>query len=168
MRIMGIDPGYAICGYGLIDQINLKLKPLDFGVISTPSRVPFEQRLVAIHDGVSSLIRRYEPEVMAIEELFFNQNTTTAMGTAQARGVIVLAAAKLNVPVFEYKPSQVKNAVTGYGKADKKQVQRMVQMLLNLTELPKPDDAADALAVAIAHANSGAVPYGQKIRGGYQ
>lgn len=168
MRILGIDPGYAICGFGLIEQHNHKLKTLDYGVISTPARVPFEQRLVAIHDGVSALIKRYEPDVVAIEELFFNQNTTTAMGTAQARGVIVLAAAKMNLPVFEYKPSQVKNAVTGYGKADKKQVQQMVMILLGLNEIPKPDDAADALAVAIAQANRGPMPYGQKIRGGYQ
>ncbi len=168
MIILGIDPGYAIMGYGLIRSEQRKLEPVDFGVISTPARVPFEQRLLAIHDGVRQLIMRYEPEVMAIEELFFNQNTTTAMGTAQARGVIVLAAARLNVPVYEFKPSQVKNAVTGYGKADKKQVQHMVKTLLGLKETPKPDDAADALAVAIAMANRGHSPYGQKLRGGYQ
>ncbi len=168
MIILGIDPGYAIMGYGLIRSENQKLEPIDFGVISTPARVPFEQRLLAIHDGVRQLITRYEPEVMAIEELFFNQNTTTAMGTAQARGVIILAAARHNVPVYEYKPSQVKNAVTGYGKADKKQVQHMVKTLLGLAETPKPDDAADALAVAIAQANRGHAPYGQKLRGGYQ
>ncbi len=155
-------------GYGLIRNENLKLSPVDFGVISTPPRVPFEQRLMAIHNGVTQLIQRYTPDVMAIEELFFNQNTTTAMGTAQARGVIILAAARLNVPVYEYKPSQVKNAVTGYGKADKKQVQNMVKTLLNLKETPKPDDAADALAVAIAQANRGIDTFGQKLRGGYQ
>lgn len=168
MRILGIDPGYAICGFGVIEQVNHKLKPLDFGVISTAARVPFEQRLMAIYDGVTALLRRYEPEVMAIEELFFSRNTTTAMGTAQARGVIILAAAKMNLPVFEYKPSQVKNAVTGYGRADKKQVQQMVTTLLGLKEIPQPDDAADALAVAIAQANQGMMPYGQKLRGGYQ
>lgn len=165
---MGIDPGYAICGYGIIEANNLKYKAIDYGVISTPARVPFEQRLMAIHDGVNAIIKRYEPEVLAIEELFFNQNTTTAMGTAQARGVVILAAAKANIPVYEFKPSQVKNAVTGYGRADKKQVQKMVQVLLNLVEVPSPDDAADALAVAIAQANSGNRDYGQKLRGGYQ
>lgn len=168
MRILGIDPGYAICGFGIIEQHNQKIKPLDFGVISTQPRVPFEQRLLAIHDGITALMKRYEPEVVAIEELFFSRNTTTAMGTAQARGVIILAAAKMNLPVFEYKPSQVKNAVTGYGKADKKQVQQMVKTILGLSEVPQPDDAADALAVAIAQANQGMVPYGQKLRGGYQ
>lgn len=141
---------------------------MDFGVISTPPRVPFEQRLIAIHDGIRSLIERYNPEAMAIEELFFNQNTTTAMGTAQARGVIILAAAKNNLPIYEYKPSQVKNSVTGYGKADKKQVQEMVKILLNLKQVPKPDDAADALAVAIAQANHGILVHDQLLRGGYQ
>ncbi|NLF19830.1 MAG: crossover junction endodeoxyribonuclease RuvC [Clostridiaceae bacterium] len=168
MTILGIDPGYAITGYGLVTSENQKILPLDFGVISTPPRVPFELRLLAIHDGVTALIKRYSPEVMAIEELFFNQNTTTAMGTAQARGVIILAAARFSLSVFEYKPSQVKNAVTGYGKADKKQVQQMVKTILGLAEVPQPDDAADALAVAIAQANRGSVTYAQKLRGGYQ
>ena len=168
MRILGVDPGYAICGYGLIEEVNHKLKPLDFGVISTPPRVLFEQRLLAIYDGMTALMNRYRPEVVAIEELFFSRNTTTAMGTAQARGVIILAAAKQNLPVYEFKPSQVKNAVTGYGRADKKQVQHMVKTLLGLKDVPKPDDAADALAVAVAQANRGTVPYGQKLRGGYQ
>lgn len=167
MLIIGIDPGYAICGYGIIEERNHKFRALDYGVITTQARVPFEERLMAIHDGTRALIERYKPDVMAIEELFFNQNTKTAMGTAQARGVVILAAAKANLPVFEYKPSQVKNAVTGYGKADKQQVQKMVQMLLQLQEVPRPDDAADALAVAIAQANSGFRNYGQKLKGGY-
>ena len=168
MLIMGVDPGYAICGYGLIEVRHNRFKPIDYGVIQTQARVPFEQRLLAIHDGMKALINRYHPEVLAIEELFFNHNTTTAMGTAQARGVIVLTMAQANIPIYEYKPSQVKNAVTGYGRADKKQVQKMVQVLLNLPEIPQPDDAADALAVAIAQANRGLGSYGQKLKGGYQ
>ncbi len=168
MRIIGIDPGYALLGFGLIDSNNSKLKVVDYGVISTASRVPFEQRLLAIYNGVRQLIDRYNPDVMAIEELFFYQNTTTAIGTAEARGVVILAAAQANIPMYEYKPSQVKNAVTGYGKSEKKQVQYMVKTLLNLKEIPKPDDAADALAVAIAHSNKGRTDYGQKLQGGYQ
>ena len=168
MRIIGIDPGYALLGYGLIDVDGQNLEPVDFGVVSTPSRMPFEQRLLAIYTGVKQLLRRYEPDVMAIEELFFYNNTTTAIGTAEARGVVILAAAEENIPMYEYKPAQVKNAVTGYGRADKKQVQFMVKTLLNLEEVPQPDDAADALAVAVAQANRGRNYYGQKLQGGYQ
>ncbi len=167
MRIIGIDPGYALLGYGLVDSNNYKLEVVDYGVISTASRMPFEQRLLAIYNGTQQLLRRYKPDAMAIEELFFSRNTTTAISTAEARGVVILAAAQENIPMYEYKPSQVKNAVTGYGQADKKQVQFMVKTLLKLKEIPKPDDAADALAVAIAHANHGKNNIEQQLQGGY-
>lgn len=168
MRILGIDPGYAIVGYGIIDADGFDMRAIDYGVVSTPSRMPFEQRLIAIYTAMKQLIDRYQPEAIAIEELFFAQNTTTAIAVAEARGVIILAAAQSNIDIFEFKPSQVKSAVTGYGQANKYQVQEMVKTLLKLIEVPKPDDAADALAVAIAQANNNIGNYGQKLRGGYQ
>lgn len=167
MVLMGIDPGYAITGYGLLDYTNGKLRILDFGVVSTKAGTPFEKRMLAIFDGLTQSIEQYRPVSIAIEELFFNRNTTTAIGTAQARGVAVLCGARAGVPVYEYTPRQVKLAVAGYGLAEKRQVQQMVRIILGLTEIPKPDDAADALAVAICHAHSGADPQSLVV-GGYQ
>ena len=167
MVLMGIDPGYAITGYGLLDYTNGKLRIIDFGVVSTKAGTPFEKRMLAIFDGLTQSIEQYRPVSIAIEELFFNRNTTTAIGTAQARGVAVLCGARAGVPVYEYTPRQVKLAVAGYGLAEKRQVQQMVRIILGLTEIPKPDDAADALAVAICHAHSGADPQSLVV-GGYQ
>ncbi|HHU08363.1 MAG TPA: crossover junction endodeoxyribonuclease RuvC [Clostridiaceae bacterium] len=155
MIILGIDPGYAITGYGIIVKDKGNLKAVDYGVITTPAKAYFPLRLCDIYDSLSHLLKEFEPDCVAIEELFFSRNTTTAMGTAQARGVAVLAAAQAGKPVFEYTPLQVKVAVTGYGRAEKLQIQEMVRMLLKLRQQPKPDDAADALAVAICHAHSG-------------
>ncbi len=167
MIILGIDPGYAITGYAFVKVDGVKLAALDYGVISTPAKTDFSLRLTAIFDGLAHLIELYQPDCMAIEELFFSRNTTTAIGTAQARGVAVLSAAKADLPVFEYTPMQVKVAVTGYGRADKKQVQEMVKTLLRLKKVPTPDDAADALAVAICHGHSGNRKSALAV-GGYQ
>lgn len=167
MRIIGIDPGYAITGYGIIEFKNNKSTILHFGTISTKSTMPFEKRLLEISNGLDKLFIDYKPDFMAIEELFFSRNTTTAIGTAQARGVAILCGAKANIPIYEYTPLQVKVAVSGYGRADKNQVQQMVKILLNLKEIVKPDDASDALAVAICHAHSG-TDKSCLTRGGYQ
>ncbi len=155
MRIIGIDPGYAICGYGIIDADAGRLKVLDYGVLETHKSAPFAERLLIISDEINDLIEKWKPEVMAIEELFFAQNKTTAMATAHARGTIMTAAARQGVEVFEYTPSQVKKAVTGVGRAEKSQVSLMVKILLNLETEPKPDDAADALAIAICQGLTG-------------
>lgn len=155
MRIIGIDPGYAITGYAIIDFDQQRFRVCDYGVIRTKAHTPFPERLLTMHQSVASLIAQFQPEVMAIEELFFARNTTTAMGAAQARGVIILGAAAAKMAVYEYTPMQVKLAVTGYGLAEKQQVQAMVKTLLRLKKTPKPDDVADALAIAICHAHSG-------------
>ena len=155
MIILGIDPGYAITGFGVIRFQDRRLTALGYGVIKTEVHTPFPERLLAIDQALSELSSRYQPDCFVVEELFFSRNTTTAIGTAQARGVAVVAAARAFLPVYEYTPMQVKLAVTGYGRADKKQMQEMVRVLLRLKEMPKPDDAADALAVAICHAHSG-------------
>lgn len=167
MIILGIDPGYAITGYGVVDYRHNHFNVLDYGVVSTPSDMAFALRLLSISEGLENLIALHHPQTVAIEELFFSRNTTTAIGTAQARGVAVLAGAKAGLPVYEYTPMQVKLAVAGYGKAQKAQVQAMVRVLLNLKTIPKPDDAADALAVAICHAHSGNRVTALAI-GGYQ
>jgi crossover junction endodeoxyribonuclease RuvC len=167
MIIMGVDPGYAITGYGVISEEGGRLKVLDFGVISTPPQTPFEQRLLSIFEGLEALIVRFKPRVMAVEELFFSSNKTTAIGTAQARGMALLAAARADIPVYEYTPMQVKKAVTGYGCAEKAQVQMMVRVLLGLRTVSRPDDAADALAVAICQAHTGRLR-GFEAVGGYQ
>ena len=167
MIFMGIDPGYAITGYGIVDYTRNKFKVLDYGVISTKAGTPFELRMLAIFDGLTRSIEQYQPAAVAIEELFFSRNTTTAIGTAQARGVAVLCGAKAGLPVYEYTPRQVKLAVAGYGLAEKNQVQQMVRIILGLAEIPKPDDAADALAIAICHAHSGSDPKSLVV-GGYQ
>lgn len=155
MVILGIDPGYAITGYGVVSYERNHFAVLDYGAITTKAHTPFEQRLLTLHQQLDAIIARFQPEVMAIEELFFQRNTTTAIGTAQARGVLILAAAEGNIPVYEYTPMQIKQAVTGYGRADKNQVSTMVKMLLNLESVPKPDDVTDALAIAICQAHTG-------------
>lgn len=155
MIILGIDPGYAITGYALIKFSNQQFKVLDYGLVRTKANSYFPERLLLIERSLEKLIKNYKPDVMAIEELFFSRNTTTAIGTAQARGVAVVTGARNNLPVFEYTPKQVKLAVTGYGNAEKIQVQEMVKVLLNLKKTPQPDDVADAIAVALCHAHSG-------------
>ena len=154
MIILGIDPGYAIVGFGVLKSEKGRTAFLSCGAINTEPQVPMPQRLLRIAEDLEALIAQFRPDVLAIEELFFNQNVTTGIGVAQARGVIVMTAARLGVPVFEYTPSQVKQAVTGYGKAEKKQVMEMTKRLLQLSSVPKPDDAADAVAIALCHARS--------------
>lgn len=149
MRVLGIDPGYAIVGWGVIDYAGNRFAPVDFGAVTTEAGVPFEQRLQQVYDGVSAVIAKYQPEALAIEQLFYQHNQTTVIGVAEARGVILLAAAQANLAINEYTPMQVKLAVTGYGKAMKKQVQEMTRILLHLEQVPKPDDTADALAMAV-------------------
>lgn len=154
MVILGIDPGFAITGYGVVDYTGNRLRMLEYGVISTKAGEKFSSRLLQIDAGIKALVEKYKPDACAIEELFFNNNITTAIAAAQGRGVALTAVAGKGVPVYEYTPLQVKQNITGYGRAEKKQVQTMVKMLLKLDTLPKPDDAADALAIAICHANS--------------
>ncbi len=154
MRILGIDPGYAILGYGIVETGQTKLVPLDFGVIETKVRVPFPQRLEQLYNGTKQLIERYQPDLAVYEELFFYRNTTTAIAVGAGRGVSILAAQQAGLPLYEYTPMQIKLAVTGDGHADKKAVQQMVKVLLGLSAAPKPDDAADALAAAICHGST--------------
>jgi crossover junction endodeoxyribonuclease RuvC len=152
MLALGIDPGTATTGYGLVHlEPDGELKLVDYGVILTPSTDPMPERLLQIHQQLGSLISLHQPETGAVEKLFFQKNVRTAMSVGQARGVALLTLADKGVPIFEYSPLEVKQAVTGYGGADKMQVQLMVQILLNLPEIPTPDDAADALAIAICH-----------------
>lgn len=154
MRILGIDPGIAIVGYGIIDYIGNKFKTIDYGAITTKAHTSLDSRLSIVYDGVCELIDKYKPDAVSIEELFFNTNVKTAITVAHARGVIVLASAKKGVETFEYTPLQIKQALTGYGRADKPQMQNMVKIMLGLNAIPKPDDVADALAVAVCHAHS--------------
>ena len=149
--ILGIDPGYAIVGWGVIEYQGIRHKPIAFGAITTEAHTDFSFRLKKIYDDMVELIERSKPDVMSIEKLYFNTNTTTAIYVAEARGVILLAAQQAGIPVYEYTPLQVKTAVTGYGKALKPQVQEMTRRLLHLKEVPKPDDTADALALALTH-----------------
>ncbi len=153
MRVLGIDPGTARTGYGIVQRDGNALRLVDFGCLETLSSAPPAERLLSIHRGVLQLIELHRPEVVGVERLFFNRNVQTAFAVGQARGVVLLAAATHALPVLEYGPHEVKVAVTGYGRADKSQVQRMVQTLLGMVELPRPDDAADALAVAICLAH---------------
>ena len=152
-RILGIDPGYAIVGFGVLDYDGVKFTPLEYGAVLTEAGTPFPERLRAIHEDIEFIFDKFRPDSMAIERLYFTSNQKTAIDVAQARGVTVLSAAKRNVPVFEYTPLQVKQAVVGYGKAEKRQVMEMTQRILGLAQIPKPDDAADALAIAICHAH---------------
>ena len=152
LRILGIDPGTGIVGSGCIEADNRTLKLVDAGVIRTPAGEADATRLSTIYEEVSRLITEYQPEWFSIERLFFARNVTTAMTVSQSRGVLLLAASQANLKIAEYTPLQIKMALTGYGRADKKQMQEMVRILLNLQQIPKPDDAADALAAAITHA----------------
>ena len=154
MRILGIDPGYGITGFGLIDAQRGQSQLIKCGAITTPAHTDFSARLEMIYDDMKNLLEMAKPDAVAIEELFFGQNVTTGIGVAQSRGVILLAVHQAGVPVFQYKPMQVKQAVVGYGNATKHQVQEMTKRLLHLDKLPKPDDAADAVAIALCHARS--------------
>ncbi len=154
MIIVGIDPGYAISGYGVLQYVGNRFKVLDYGVFRTPSKQKMGDRLKTIYDGYTQLFHTYHPDAVAIEELFFNKNSKTIITVGQARGVHILAAANAHIPIYEYTPLQVKQGLVGYGRADKKQMQEMVKIILNLKEIPKPDDAADALAVAVCHGHS--------------
>lgn len=155
MIILGIDPGLAILGCGIIHYEGNRFRTIAYGSITTPSTMPTPMRLKKIYDDLNEIIVKYNPDVVAIEELFFNTNAKTALLVGHARGVAVLAAANNNKEIFEYTPLQIKQGVSGYGRADKTQIQQMVKTLLNLEETPKPDDVADALAVAICHAHTG-------------
>ena len=154
MLILGIDPGIAIVGYGLVRYENNRFTPIDYGAIETHASTPTVDRLIQVHEELYRIVEQYKPDVAAIEELFFQHNQTTIINVAQARGALLMALARHQVPLFEYTPMQVKQAVTGYGRAEKGQIQTMMKMLLGLPALPKPDDVADALAIAICHAHS--------------
>ncbi len=151
MRVLGIDPGTAITGYAVVEETTEGLQMITLGTITTPAKTPLPLRLQTIHSELREIVAEYAPEAAAVEELFFSRNARTAMSVGHARGVILLALADLNLPIAEYTPMQIKQAVTGYGNANKHQVQEMVRMLLTLPETPKPDDAADAAAVAICY-----------------
>ncbi len=152
VKILGIDPGTGIVGFGFIEADSKNLRLVDAGVIRTPANQAAELRLLTIYDEVRQLIEEYKPQWLSIEKLYFARNVTTAMTVAQSRGVILLAGVQAKLEIAEYTPLQIKMAITGYGRADKKQVQEMVKILLTLEQIPKPDDAADALAAAITHA----------------
>lgn len=158
VRILGIDPGIAIVGWGVIDSANFKYKTLAYDSIQTPAGHPVEERLQTIYTSLSEIMEKYSPDAMAVEELFWNTNQKTGIVVAEARGIILLAAKTHGIPIFEYTPLQVKQAVVGYGRAEKRQIITMVTTILNLPKPPKPDDTADALALAVCHANVGASP----------
>lgn len=152
MRILGIDPGTGILGFGVIDVNGSKITMVDAGVITTPAHTPHDERLEDIYNGLTEIVKSTKPDAYSVEKLFFTKNVTTAMTVAEARGVALLVARQHGIPIAEYTPPQIKQTLTGYGKADKKQVQEMVRLQLGLKEVPKPDDCADALAAAITHA----------------
>lgn len=165
MVILGIDPGLATMGYGVINANHGNFSVIDYGIVSTPKECTLPQRLSQLEEGVNELISTYKPDNIAIEELFFSKNITTGIAVAEARGVILLSCVKLlGDEVYEYTPNQIKQAMTGYGGADKIQMQHMVQALLRLKSVPRPDDAADALAVALCHAQTSALSTSFKIR----
>lgn len=152
MRILGIDPGTGILGFGVVEfSAGKSPKMIDGGVISTPPHTPLPERLKEIYEGLTEIIKATKPDAVSIEKLFFARNITTAISVAEARGVVILTAAQNDLPIHEYTPLQIKQTMTGYGRAEKKQVQEMVKIHLNLAQIPKPDDAADALAAAITH-----------------
>lgn len=154
MRILGIDPGYAIMGWGVLEYQGNRFCTIAYGSLETDAGVPMPMRLKQIYDGLSDIIRQYGPDEAAVEELFFHRNTTTVIGVGEARGIAMLACVEGGLTVSEYTPMQIKQALVGYGKADKKQVQEMVRTILHLEKVPKPDDTADAIAAAICHAHS--------------
>ena len=164
MRILGIDPGYAIVGYGVIDYRSGKFSVVGCGAVTTEADKPFPERLKNIYEDLNFIIDKYKPDALSIERLYFNTNTTTAIDVAQARGVIVLTAEKNGLEINEYTPLQVKQAVTGYGRAEKRQVMEMVKNLLSLKAVPKPDDTADALALAVCHAHYSASSYSKILK----
>ncbi|HBI85027.1 MAG TPA: crossover junction endodeoxyribonuclease RuvC [Ruminococcus sp.] len=151
MRILGIDPGYATVGFGITDYQGMDFRTVEYGAILTPAHTDFGGRLAQIYEDMCYLLDHYTPQAVSVEKLYFTNNKTTGIAVAEARGVILLACAQRSVPVYEYTPLQVKSAVTGYGKAEKRQVMDMTRRILHLAEIPKPDDAADALALAICH-----------------
>ena len=155
MRVLGIDPGYAIVGWGVVEYISNRFAPIGYGAVITEKDTPFEQRLVEIYESVFDICKRYQPEALSIEKLYYQHNQTTVIGVAEARGVILLAAAQCGVPIYEYTPMQVKQAMVGYGKAEKRQIQEMVKLLLRMDDIARPDDAADALAIALTHSATG-------------
>lgn len=154
MIILGIDPGVGTIGFGVIEAERGKNRLIQYGVITTPTGIPLSDRLLQIYQDIKKLLELFHPDEVAIEELFFSKNITTGISVAHGRGVLLLAVAERQIPVFEYTPMQVKQSVAGYGKAEKKQVMLMTQRLLNMKQLPRPDDAADALALAICHGRS--------------
>lgn len=154
LKILGVDPGIAIVGFGVIEYDNVNFKVVDYGAITSPAHTAVPSRLKMIYDDLTYVIEKYKPDEMAVEELFYNNNAKTVINVGQARGVLILAGENHNIPVFEYTPLQVKQGVVGYGRAEKKQVQQMVKNILGLHEVPKPDDTADALAIAICHAHA--------------
>lgn len=161
MIILGIDPGLAIVGWAVLESVRGNTRPIAYGAITTPAHTDIEKRLVMIEQDLAAIIEKYKPEEVAIEELFFNTNSTTAIAVAEARGVILLTAHKAGVRIYEYTPLQVKSAVVGYGKAEKHQVIAMVTSILKLPKPPKPDDTADAVAIALCHAQSSGSAMGQ-------
>ena len=154
MIILGIDPGYAIVGYWVLEYQSGRFRVIDYGAITTDAGTPFNRRLEIIYDGLCEIIEKYKPDAMSVEKVFYNSNAKTVIDVSQARGVIMLAAQKNRVKVYEYTPLQVKQSVVGYGRADKKQVQEMTRRILSLDAVPKPDDTADAIAMAICHAHT--------------
>ncbi|MBO5378202.1 MAG: crossover junction endodeoxyribonuclease RuvC [Ruminiclostridium sp.] len=154
MRIIGIDPGYAIVGFGVLEYNRAQFQVVDYGAVTTPADMDFNSRLLEIYNDLCYVLDKFRPDFLAIERLYFTSNQKTAIDVAQARGIVLLAARQRNIEIFEYTPLQVKQSVTGYGKAVKKQVQEMTTRILKLPEIPKPDDTADALAIAICHAHS--------------
>lgn len=164
MRILGIDPGIAIVGFGVVDKNGNRYSTVEYGAITTPAHTPLENRLKTIYDEMTLLFANLRPDAMSVEELFFNSNAKTAIAVGQARGVIILSAVENGVPIYEYTPLQVKQALTGYGRASKMQIQQMMRTMLGLSEIPKPDDVADALAIAVCHGNS--VRYNDILKGG--
>lgn len=163
MLILGIDPGYAIIGWGVIRYERGRFIPVDFGAVTTPAGMPFNTRLERIYEELRLVLEQHKPQAVAIEKLYFQNNQKTAIDVAQARGVIMLAIQKSGVPVYEYTPLQVKSAVTGFGQAQKPQVMEMTKRLLRLKAVPKPDDTADALAIAICHAQYGGTALKQSL-----
>lgn len=166
MKILGIDPGYAIIGWGILQYERGRFAPVDFGAVTTAAGTPFVERLQQIYTDLSLILAKHQPDAMAIEKLYFQNNQKTAIEVAEARGVILLAAQNAGVPIYEYTPLQVKSAVTGYGQAQKPQVMEMTRRLLRLQQVPRPDDTADALAIAICHAQMGGTALKRQILGG--
>ncbi len=159
MRVLGFDPGTATTGYGVVESRGSRLTHVAHGTIDTPAGTHFAARLHTIHEEAQRLLVSFSPDAVAIERLYFKQNVTTGIGVAQARGVLALAAAQAGLPIGEFGPSEAKTAITGYGKADKRQMQEMIRILLNLDKIPRPDDAADALGLAICQIHAGRLPH---------